>query len=194
MSAPQSGSRSCSRTASKTSAHQAEPHAHVQDLDEAAGLPEDELVRAGQRVARELRHAALGVEPADERLGVRAQALDVVRGEADVRVDPHQLVEALGEGLARELAAPQVDRDVARPAAHLVAPAFELGEAALALGLGVGAHGDEHDAASFRRAQRHPSAGADVTEHSTDAEHVPTALDDPQYSFAPARSRAFPGV
>lgn len=125
--------------------HEAE--AGVAHREEPSRFSEHDLVSAWVHVAGELAGALLGVEAAGERAVVGAEARHVGGVERDVRVDPEELVEPVGEGVGRELAPLEIDARARGSAADDVALLFEAPERALALDLDVPAVGHEHDAA-----------------------------------------------
>src|SRR4051812_19294822 len=97
-------------------------------------------------MTRERALPLLWINTAHEREVAGAQGIDVGRIERDVRVDPHQLVESFGERVAGHLAAPLVDRRIARDAPNGVAALLERIERASALRLNGMGDRNENDA------------------------------------------------
>src|SRR5688572_27710256 len=78
-------------------ANETEAEATVEEGRETTAGAEDELLRPVERTTGELRRAALRIDAADERLFVLSKAIDIRGIEPDVRIDPHELLEALRE-------------------------------------------------------------------------------------------------
>src|SRR3990167_1421815 len=102
-------------------------------------------------MARQLASSLLRIDSAHNREPVRPQAIHRVGVEADVRVDPHGLLEAVPQGVRGHLISSLIDGRIAADPADAVTAPFKLLETGLASRLDVAGDRNEHDALGIAR-------------------------------------------
>jgi len=127
-------------------AHEQEARGGVKDLNESPAFSHRDRALAGQELARPLFFDLLGIEAADDGQSMGSQPMHGRGLERDVRVDPHQFLEPVGERLGREPVARDIDLGEPVEAPDGVSLGLQLPERELAMRLDVASGRDEDHA------------------------------------------------